>query len=108
MWTREAKVQELLHKCRHLVAAENPEALEMGAMAIEPLAAHRALTRPETRTGSPLGARLSKRVFLAVAARYKGMLPCLRGGLESFLFSSMRSAAIRRGRVSRGSITSSR
>ena len=35
------------------------------------------------------------------------MLPCFLRGMVSTLFSSMRSARITRGRVSRGSITSS-
>ncbi len=38
---------------------------------------------------------------------HSGILPCLRGGLRSRLFSSALSAAISRGRVSRGISTSS-
>jgi hypothetical protein len=38
---------------------------------------------------------------------YNGMLPCFLRGLASTLFSSSRSAPITRGRVSRGSMTSS-
>jgi hypothetical protein len=40
-------------------------------------------------------------------AAYSGMLPCLRGGFESRLSRSMSSAEMRRGRLSRGSMTSS-
>ena len=38
---------------------------------------------------------------------HKGMFPCFLRGIVSTLFSSIRSARITRGRVSRGSITSS-
>ncbi len=41
------------------------------------------------------------------AARHRGMLPCFFGGLVSRLSASISSAAIRRGRVSDGRITSS-
>ena len=40
-------------------------------------------------------------------ATYKGMLPCFLAGFSSRLLRSMSSALINRGRVSRGSITSS-
>ena len=44
----------------------------------------------------------------SLLGRHSGMLPCLRFGFVSRFPASDRSAAIRRGRVSCGSITSSR
>jgi len=45
--------------------------------------------------------------FACALASYSGMLPCFRGGFESRLSRSMSSAEMRRGRLSRGSMTSS-
>ena len=52
------------------------------------------------------GDRRARELEAAVVA-HSGMFPCLRAGTVSRLVESIRSALIRRGRVSAGSITSS-
>src|SRR5690606_6773289 len=57
--------------------------------------------------GPQRGAPWHLRARAATVPPYSGMFPCFRTGLASRLFFSMSSALARRGRVSRGSITSS-
>ena len=62
--------------------------------------------RGETRgVGPALGAAVRGSVPFVVA--HSGMFPCLRAGIVSRFVPSIRSALIKRGRVSAGSITSS-
>ena len=63
--------------------------------------------KPQTiYTGFHYGT-ISMRSFAFGASRQSGILPCFLRGIVSTLFSSMRSARMTRGRVSRGSMTSS-
>jgi hypothetical protein len=62
--------------------------------------------RRETRgVGPTRGAAVRGTVPFVVA--HSGMFPCLRAGIVSRFVPSIRSALIKRGRVSAGSITSS-
>src|SRR5207249_2128619 len=67
---------------------------------------------PAARSGGGGPRRLGAHRVPAAAPpavpRYRGMLPCFLGGFLSRFVSSVASASIRRGRVSRGSMMSSR